>query len=229
MIKSLSVFFPVYNEEANLEKTARSALNFLQKVKFPWEIIIVDDGSTDNTRTVAKKLLKLSPKIRLVSQPNGGYGKALATGFAKSRYEWVVYTDADGQFNFAQIVRFLPLINKADAIWGYRKNRQDSLSRLIFGRLWRKSAGLLFPTLPRDVNCGFKMVKKSALRKILPLTSTRGAMINVELAHKLQRAGFCLAEVGVDHFPRQAGCASGASIAVVIKSYYELYLLARDA
>lgn len=224
-IKSLSVFFPAYNEEGNIKKTVKSACKFLQAQDFPWEIIIVDDGSTDKTGAIAEKLAYEDKRIQVIHQTNGGYGMALRTGFERAKYEWVVYLDADGQFDFSEINKFLPLTDSCDAIWGCRVNRKDNFLRLVTGKLWLISLRLLFGLKIRDVNCGFKMIKKFVIDRIGPFSSTRGGMINAELAIKILRGGYCLCEVEVSHFPRQKGTASGVSLPVIFRSYWELLMM----
>jgi len=225
MIKSLSVFFPVFNEEKNLEKTILNAVAVLKKLKTIWEILIIDDGSSDRTRQLAGRLAQKYPGVKVFHQQNGGYGMAIQTGLKNAKYEWIVYTDADGQFDFSEITKFLAVCDRADAIWGYRLKRQDPFYRLLFSYFWGLSARLLTGVNLKDINCGFKMFKKSAIEKIGMLKSTRGAMINPELALKLNKAGFKILEVGVNHYPRLFGRPTGAGLKVIFQSYLELFQL----
>ncbi len=222
MVKSLSVFFPAYNEEGNLKSVVSKAVRILRKYKFSWEIIIVDDGSTDKTGKIADQLARDSALIKVVHQENGGYGQALRTGFASARYEWVVYTDADDQFDFSEIDKFLEFTEETDAVWGYRLERKDSITRFITGLVWVWSVRLLFWLPLSDVNCGFKMIKKKVFQSIEPLLSTRGAMINAEMAIKIKQRGYKIAQIGVSHFPRISGSPTGVSLPVIAQSYLEL-------
>ncbi len=222
MVNSLSVFFPAYNEQGNIKATVLHAINILDKYHFLWEIIIIDDGSTDKTGKIADSLVRRSPKIRVVHQKNGGYGKALQTGFSTARYEWVVYSDADRQFDFSQIDKFLLAADSSDAVWGYRFKRQDSLLRFFTGLVWIWSLRLLLGITLQDVNCGFKMIKKKVLDQLGSLVSTRGAMINAELAIKIKQNGFKIIEIGVSHQPRISGTPSGVNLSVIMQSYWEL-------
>jgi glycosyltransferase involved in cell wall biosynthesis len=224
-VKSLSVFFPAYNEEQNIAVTVTKAVAFLKTLKIPWEIIVVNDGSKDRTAEVVSELIKKNPALRLVSQENGGYGKALRAGFENAKFEWVTYTDSDGQFDFSEAQKLMDLADTCDAVWGFRIKRRDNLKRNILARIWGLSVRLLFGLQLRDTDCGFKLIRMSAIKKVLPLVSTRGAMINAELAIKLKRAGFKIGEVGVNHFPRSAGQQGGASLPVAVKSYLELFKL----
>lgn len=225
MIKSLSVFFPAFNEEKNLEKTVLRAIAFLKKLNIIWEILIINDGSTDGTRQTADRLAQKYLEVKAFHQQNGGYGMAIRVGLRKVKHEWIVYTDADGQFDFSEIAKFFSVCDRADAIWGYRLKRRDPFYRSLFSYFWAISVRLLTGVRLKDINCGFKMFRKSAIKKIEPLKSTRGAMINPELALKLNQTGFKILEVGVNHYPRLFGQPTGASLKVIIQSYLELLRL----
>lgn len=224
-VKSLSVFFPCFNEGGNIEGTVEGAVAVLKKETFPWEIIIIDDGSLDKTLVVAQKLSKKYENVKTIHQENGGYGLALRQGFSQSRNEWVVYTDADGQFDFSQIQQFLDLPNETDAIWGFRKKRNEGIFRVGLAKIWGMSVFFLFGLGLRDLDCGFKMIKKSVIDSVSPLESKRGAMINAELAIKIKRSGYNLLEIGVDHYPRKSGQPTGSSLVVACQSYMDLFKL----
>jgi len=224
-INSLSVFFPAYNEEENIRKTIEAALAILPQLAKKWEIIVVIDGSTDKTPQIVQKLIERDKRIRkIVHEKNCGYGTTLKDGFYNCRYEWIVFTDADGQFDFSEIRKFLEVQEKtnADLIAGYRLNRQDSLIRKLFGKGWTFLANLLLKIKVKDVDCGFKLVRKRVLETIPRLESTRGGMISPELLAKARSAGFKIAEVGICHYPRKAGKSSGADLKVIFTSFFDL-------
>ena len=225
MVKSLSVFFPAYNEEGNIRNTVEKAIAVLKTLDLKWEIIIIDDGSKDKTGQIADELVEKYSQVRAVHQPNGGYGAALRAGFANSTLDWVTYTDGDGQFDFAEITNMLAAAENADVVWGYRIKRNDPFYRLLFAKGWTISLWLLLGLNLKDPDCGFKLFKKSVVESIMPLESRRGAMINAELAAKAQNKGFLIAQVGVHHYPRVAGKPTGANLQVIIKSYLDLLKL----
>lgn len=135
----LSVFFPAYNEGANIEKTVRQALAVARDLSeiSEFEIIIVDDGSTDRTGEIADRLAADITEVRTVHhKPNRGYGGALKTGFANARFEWVCFTDSDGQFDFSEIKKFLAKKDEADLVLGYRLSRADSFLRRLYTWGW---------------------------------------------------------------------------------------------
>ncbi len=225
-VDSLSVFFPCINEEGNIESTVSQAETVLKKLKLKYEIIVVDDGSTDKTGEIADKLAKENSHIRVIHHPkNLGYGEALKSGFYSAKYDVIVYTDGDRQFDFSEVTKFLEKIKDSDMVIGYRIKRQDSFLRKLFGRGWRLTLFTFFGLTLKDVDCGFKMVRKSVIEKIPHLESQRGAMINAELAIKAKKFDFRITQVGVNHYPRLSGKPTGANIQVIIKSYIDLVKL----
>ncbi len=225
-VKRLSVFFPAYNEEGNIPETVNKAVEVLDSLNLDdWEILVVDDGSSDKTLEISQGLSSKNPKIRVHHQVNGGYGAALRAGFYNTRFEWVVYTDGDGQFDFSEITRFLDKTSEAKLILGYRVKRKDPFYRIIFQKGWALSLFIFFGLRLKDVDCGFKLVSREVLSKIPKLESTRGGMINAELAIKTSKFGFNVSQVGVTHYPRKSGKPTGANIGVIIESYLDLLRL----
>jgi glycosyltransferase involved in cell wall biosynthesis len=223
---SLSVFFPTYNEEGNIAETVNKAIGVLENLKLKYEILIINDGSKDSTLKVIEGLAKKNPNIKVINHPqNLGYGEALKSGFYNSKYDTIVYTDGDGQFDFKEVTKFLEKIDEYDLLIGYRIKRQDPILRKIFGKGWKLSIWTFFQLPIKDVDCGFKMVKKKVLEKIPHLESQRGAMINAELAVKAKKFGFKVGQVGVNHYPRLSGKPTGNGVKVIIKSYLDLIRL----
>lgn len=224
-VKSLSVFFPVYNEEQNITRTIEKAIKVLEKLDLVWEVLIIDDGSKDGTGKIADELAKKEKKIRVIHKSNGGYGTALREGFYNARYDWIVYTDSDGQFDFSEVVKFLEKAENSDVVWGYRVKRKDPIYRIIFAKGWAFAVFLFFGLWLKDVDCGFKMINRKVLEKIPKLKSSRGGMINAELAIKANKFGFSISQVGVTHYPRLSGKPTGASLRVIFQSFIDLFKL----
>lgn len=226
MVKNLSVFFPLFNEEGNVRNTVKKAVEVLEKLQLEYEIILVNDGSKDNTAEVVDRIVKENPKVRAIHHPkNLGYGEALKSGFYNAKYDIIVYTDGDGQFDFSEVDKFLEKIPEYDLLIGYRIKRRDPFFRILFKEGWKLSLFAFFRLTLKDVDCGFKMVRKSVLEKISKLKSSRGAMINAELAIKAKKMGLRIGQVGVNHYPRLSGKPTGASLKVIIKSYLDLVKL----
>lgn len=225
-LAELSVFFPAYNEEANITKTVQDALTILPEVASKYEIIIVDDGSTDKTGEIAKELARENEFVKVIHHsPNQGYGASLKSGFYNSQYPWIAFTDSDGQFDFSQISKFIEKTKEAEVIIGYRLDRKDSHLRKLFGWGWTRLANLLLGINVRDVDCGFKLIRKEVIEKITPLESVRGGMISPELLAKARKAGFKITQVGVHHYPRKIGQQSGANFKVILNSFVDLLRL----
>lgn len=227
-VDSLSVFFPAYNEEENIQNIIRKALKVLQSLKLKnYEVIIIDDGSKDRTGKIVEDLSKKNNYIHLITHDfNRGYGEALKSGFQASKYPWVAFTDSDGQFDFSEINKFLVETDKADFILGYRLRRADSLSRSVGTFVWTLLAKILLDFPARDYSCAFKLIKKSAFEATLPL-ETGEKVTQIEMLAKAKKLGFKFSEVGVNHYPRKFGHQTGANLKVILKSYWDLLRLWR--
>ncbi len=224
-VSELSVFFPTYNEEGNIGKTVKDAKNVLSKVALRWEIIIVNDGSADKTKEVSEKLARSDKRIRLVNHKiNKGYGGALKTGFDSAKYRWVAFTDADGQFDFSEIAKFVDKADSADLILGYRLKRADSLSRKVLTFWWNALARLLLGLPARDYSCGFKLIRKDVFNKVSPLIGEE-KVTQIEMLVKARKLGFVFDEIGVHHYPRAMGKQTGANLGVFVKSVLGLFRL----
>lgn len=227
-IKELSIFFPFWNEAKNIEQVVTSAIPVAEKYAQKWEIIMVDDGSKDDTYALATRLAKNHKNLRLVSHtPNIGYGSALKEGFLNAHYNVTVFTDGDAQFDFSEVYKFIDLIQDADIVIGYRKKRRDSYGRHILMHLLKIWDYVFFKFYYRDIDCGFKMFKREALDQIGPLRS-EGAMITTEILAKATRKKLKITQVEVSHFPRKHGVQSGANIGVVVRAVLESFILWSD-
>jgi glycosyltransferase involved in cell wall biosynthesis len=204
-VASISAFFPCFNDEATIASVVETGRAALQRLAVPFELIVVDDGSTDRSGEVLRALANRCPELRVVVHPrNRGYGAALISGFAATRHDWIFYTDGDGQFDPAEVAR---LVERArpdvDLVQGFKTRRADGWTRTVVGNVYRAVAGRAFGLGVRDVNCDFRLIRASKLDSIT-LACTSGA-ICVELVHKLERSGARVVEVPVSHYPRPAG------------------------
>ncbi len=221
----ISVFLPAFNEEANIKKTISGVNGVLRKIASDYEILVVNDGSADKTSQIVKTLIKKDNKIRLINhQENRGYGAAIKSGLYNVRFDWVVQMDSDGQFDFAEINKFLAKRSKADLIIGYRKKRTDSLYRRFMAKLLRLAGFLMFGLKVKDVDCGFKLFKKQVIEKI-PRLRTESAITVTEFIVRAKKAGFKISEVGVKHFSREEGEQTGGKPSVIIKAAFQGILL----
>ena len=221
-VPELSIFFPFWNEEKNIEKVVKEAIPVAKQVATKWEILMVDDGSSDNTLEKAKALAKSDPQhLRVIShQPNRGYGAALKSGLEEAKYDLVVFTDGDGQFDFSEITKFLEKISSADIVIGSRVKRVDHPFRHLLMNLLKIWDFIFFGFYFKDIDCGFKLFKRSALKKIMPLQS-EGAMITTEILARAKSARLTIVEVDVHHYPRKFGDQSGGNLRVIIRAIVE--------
>ena len=158
---SISVFFPCYNEQENVRRTAEQALRVLKDLSADFEVIIVNDGSSDATGRIADEIAGENESVKVVHHPkNLGYGAALQSGFKAATKELVFYTDGDGQFDIAEMPPLIELIKGYDIVSCYRINRQDNLIRKINGWGWSNLGCLLFGMRVRDVDCAFKLYRR---------------------------------------------------------------------
>jgi glycosyltransferase involved in cell wall biosynthesis len=229
LIDEISVFFPCYNEAKNIENTVTKAISVLNDTAKKWEIIIVDDGSKDETGNVALKIQKKYPSnIKIITHnPNRGYGAALKSGLYNSKYELIAFTDSDGQFDFSELTKFIEKKKQtnADIVIGYYLARQVSKAVILSSKIWEVVVFLLFGLKVTDIDCGFKLISKKVIDKIPPLEAERGAFISSEFLIKSKKTGFKIVELGVHHYPRKEGQATGRQLKVIIKSFTDLFSL----
>jgi glycosyltransferase involved in cell wall biosynthesis len=227
MNPSLSVFLPCYNEQDNVKSTVANALAVLEKLTDDYELIIVNDGSRDNTGKIADSLAAANPRIRVVHHPvNLGYGAALQSGFKAASKKLVFYTDGDGQFDMNELPPLMPLIDEYDIVSCYRINRQDPFMRKVNAFFWTILVNLVFDMHIRDVDCSFKLYKREIFDNI-QMKST-GALIDAEVLARAFRKGYTVVQRGVHHYPRKAGVQTGAKLSVIIKAFKELFKLRRQ-
>ncbi len=227
-IDSISVFFPAYKEDTNIRHAVLQAKHVLDKIANKYEIIVIDDGSKDNTASIVRSLMKTDPSLHLIQhKKNKGYGAALISGFYGAHYPWIAFTDSDGQFDFSEITSFIQKQRKtkADLVIGYYKKRKVPFYRIVNSRIWELIIFLMFGLSVRDIDCGFKLVSKKVIDRIPRLEAQRGAFISTELLVKAKLFGFKIIEIPVTHYERKAGSATGSNIHVIISSFKDLFLL----
>lgn len=205
MAEGISVFMPAYNDEATIGLLVSDALAVLPTLTDDFEVIVVNDGSTDGTAALLEELARGNERVRVVHHAkNRGYGGALRTGFASATKDLVFYTDGDGQYDVRELARLRPLLAAGvDAVNGYKLKRSDGWRRKVLGAVYNRVTRLLFQIPIRDVDCDFRLIRRRALERVELVSSSGG--ICVELVHKLHRTGCRFAEVAVHHYPRAHG------------------------
>jgi glycosyltransferase involved in cell wall biosynthesis len=219
-LAQLSIILPCFNEAPNVAAAVADAQRAAALHAQNHEVIVVDDGSSDQTGAIAARLAAADDRVRVVThEHNRGYGAAVRSGLAASRGDWVLLTDGDRQFDLLELERLVGLTDRCDLIAGYRVLRADPIHRRLAARAWNIVTRRSFGVAVRDVDCAFKLMRGDAVRS-LPLQSD-GAMISTELVVRAQQAGWVIAEVGVQHLPRVAGSPSGGDPRVVLRAFRE--------
>ena len=203
---SLTVFFPAYNDAVSIPKLVRKTFEVVSPLTSDFTVVVVNDGSRDETGIVLERLCdEFGSRLRVITHPqNRGYGGALRSGFAAAEKEFVFYTDGDGQFDVAELPKLLELMDPGvGLVNGYKLKRSDPRHRIWIGNIYNRFARWLFRIRIRDIDCDFRLIRRSLLDRIR-LASTSGT-ICIELVKKIQMSGCEIREVPVNHYPRQYG------------------------
>jgi glycosyltransferase involved in cell wall biosynthesis len=201
----LSIFFPAYNDSGTIASLVITALRTARKLTPDHEVIVVNDGSADNTAEILDELARTYPEVRIVHhEQNRGYGGALRTGFATARRELIFYTDGDAQYDPAEMeVLWKRFGADVDLVNGYKISRSDPMHRIVIGRIYHHTVKLLFGLTVRDVDCDFRMMRRSIFDTV-QLEKNSG-VICLEMMKKITDGGFRIAEVPVHHYHRAYG------------------------
>jgi glycosyltransferase involved in cell wall biosynthesis len=222
---SISIFFPAFNDEGTIAGLVRNALDLLPSLTGDYQVLVINDGSTDGTAAIIDELAATHPQVRAIHHDrNRGYGGALQTGFKESEKELVFYTDGDGQYDVRELTRLLPLMVEGVAVVnGYKARRADGPARKILGGIYNRAARFLFNLPVRDVDCDFRLIRRSALQELGELSNS-GAVC-VELIRGLHTRGAVFAEVEVNHYPRLHGRSQFLTLARVMRTLYDFCAL----
>lgn len=216
-IESISVVLPVYNEQGNIHEVIRMVYNTLCSLTDDFEIIAVNDGSTDRTSEILKDLKYSGVYLKVIQHTkNKGYGAALVSGFRIAKKELILMMDADQQFNISEVTKFIPYIGSHDIVAGFRIKRQDPLFRYFLGKCFSFIIKLLFKINMRDINCGFKLFRADLLHN-MHLT-VKGSLISTEIIALAQKNKLKIKEIGVTHYPRISGKPTGANFKVILRA-----------
>jgi glycosyltransferase involved in cell wall biosynthesis len=202
---SITAFFPAYNDVHTIEGIVRTAAAEMSKVTDDYEVVVVDDGSKDQTGPVLDQLANELPYLRVIHHArNLGYGAALITGFNNARKDLIFYTDGDGQYDVREMHRLLAKLRPSvDLVNGYKVKRADAWYRIWIGNFYRQAMKVAFRLSIRDVDCDFRLFRRHIFDAIT--LESRSGVICVEMAKKFERAGFRMVEVPVSHYPRVHG------------------------
>ncbi|KPK96881.1 MAG: hypothetical protein AMJ95_11895 [Omnitrophica WOR_2 bacterium SM23_72] len=226
MIESLSVVFPMFNERDYIGRTVSATIAILQDVTQDYEIVIVDDASTDGSAAIVEGLARENSHIKVIHHAsNRTLGGALKTGFSASTKAYVLYSDVDMPFDFNEIKKAVQVLlrENADMVSAFRLNRgADGFRRTVYSAVYNFMVKALFGLKIRDVNFSFKLIKREALKKF-DLTS-EGSFINAELFVRLSLNNAKIVQFGTYYFPRRQGVSKLSSFPVIMKILQEMLL-----
>ena len=203
--RGLTVFFPAFNDSGTIASLVIAAVQTASRLTPDFEVLVINDGSADPTPELADELARLYPQVRVIHHPsNRGYGGALRSGFAEATRELVFYTDGDAQYDPREMALLWDRFDEdVDLVNGYKISRSDPLHRVVIGRVYHHAVKLLFGLRVRDVDCDFRMMRRSIFDRVR-LEKSSG-VICLEMMKKIQDAGFRIAEVPVHRYHRAHG------------------------
>jgi glycosyltransferase involved in cell wall biosynthesis len=221
----LSIFFPAYNDAGTIASLVILAVQVAGRLTPDFEVIVVNDGSADATKEILDALARTYPNVRIVHHPrNLGYGAALRTGFSTATKSLIAYTDGDAQYDPAEFeLLWNGLTPEADMVNGYKISRSDPLHRIIIGRLYHHIVSLMFGLTVRDVDCDFRLMRRSIFDRI-QLRKTSG-VICLEMMKKIEDAGFRIVEVPVHHYHRAFGKSQFFNFRRIVKTGIDVFRL----
>jgi glycosyltransferase involved in cell wall biosynthesis len=224
--RPLSLIIPAHNEAPNMTKVVGSSVTILDRLAPDWEIVLVDDGSTDDTVAVARAAMGAAgARLRVIAHDGKrGYGITVADGLRAARMGYVAFMDGDGQFDPADLQTLAGLLPTADLAAGWRRRRADPGYRLVIAGVFNVLVRTLYGVRVKDIDCGLKLMRREVLEAAAPLLA-RSALLNTELYFKCQRSGLRIRQVAVNHYPRVAGVRSGARLIPILRAIRDLVWL----
>ncbi len=223
---TLSLVIPAHNEALNMEPVLGAVRRVLPQLAAGWEVVLVDDGSTDGTAATARRVMgDEAAHLTVVTHAHkSGYGISVADGLRAARGDWVGFMDGDGQFDVTDLAKLVALLPQADLVAGWRLRRADPWHRSVVSGTFNVFVKALYGIRYRDVDCGMKLMRREVLEAAAPLLA-RAALLNTELYFKAERSGFRIAQTAIPHHPRLAGRRSGGRLVPILRAVRELVRL----
>jgi len=224
-IKSMSFFCPAYYDALNLPELIPSVFSFLKKHCDEFEILIIVDCSPDNTLEVANNLAMRFPYVRVIShKKNRGITATMKEGFESAKYDFIMYTDGDNQYDVWDLEPHIALLGSSDVLSGYATKKAVSAFRRFQSWLYNSFIKMLFLVNFKDINCSMKIYSKEVLNKIEIESSPKGGFIDAEMILKANRLGFKISQFPVVHYERMNGVAGGTKPIVTLNTIKDMVL-----
>lgn len=218
---NVTLFFPVYGDERTVRRVAEKALAVLADVAEDYEVLIIDDGSPDKSGEIADELAKEYPKVKVIHHSkNMGYGAAIKTGLANSRFEWICFTDGDDEYDVHDLYKLLPLADFYDLIITFRYVKLYSGKRQFISSVYNRLLRTIFRTTYRDISTGFRLVRKSLIEQLDIQSSS--PFVGAEMTIKTMLKGYRVGEVGIQTFPREFGTGSSTSLPNIVATVRDM-------
>ena len=223
--RGLSVFFPAYNDSGTIASLVITAVQSASKLTPNYEVIVVNDGSSDSTAQILAELARVYPQLKIVThQVNQGYGGALRSGFASASKEVIFYTDGDAQYDPSEIELLWPKMAPGiDLVNGYKISRSDPWHRIVIGRIYHHTVKIMFGLHVRDVDCDFRLLRRSIFERVR--LEKNSGVICLEMMKKIHDAGFRIVEVPVHHYHRAFGKSQFFNIRRIVKTAVDVMRL----
>jgi glycosyltransferase involved in cell wall biosynthesis len=220
--RRVTLFYPMYNELKSVEPMTHKALQVMQEVAGDFEILIIDDGSSDGSEKLADNLAQSDPRIKVIHhQSNKGYGQALRTGFASASKDLVIYTDCDEPVDLWLIRDALEHLDGYDMVIGYRLNRWEGWRRFIYSKIYNNLVRVLFGVRVRDINFSFKLIRRDQLQKFH--LGAGSVFIDGELLAEAARYGLRIFQMPVQYLPRKHGASHFDNIRAATYTLEEIW------
>ncbi len=224
-VRSVTAFFPCFNDAPSIGGLVEAVHETLSGQVECFDVVVIDDGSSDNSLEVLKEVAGRLPDVRIVAHPrNRGYGGALKSGFAAATHDWVFYTDGDGQYDPRELKSLIEAASDdVDVVQGWKLRRGDGPVRTVIGRIWHRTVAILFGIGVRDTDCDFRLIRRSVIERV-PLEVDSG-VFPVELVTRLQAIGARFVEIPVSHYPRAHGRSQFFRVGRIARTLRDLAVL----